>query len=52
MIYFKTCPRCSGDQAVEKDMYGWYVVCLHCGHVAYPDVQSKRKQPAAGSRSA
>ena len=38
MIFFKSCPRCSGDRSLEHDHYGWYVLCLSCGHVTYPDV--------------
>ncbi len=38
MIFFKTCPRCSGDRSLEKDMYGWYIICLNCGFVTYPEV--------------
>ena len=37
MILFRSCPRCSGDRAVEGNQYGAYAVCLMCGDVAYPD---------------
>ena len=36
-MYLKACPRCGGDQALERDFYGSYVSCLTCGYVAYPD---------------
>ena len=36
MIFFKSCPRCEGDRALEWDSYGWYIICLICGHVTYP----------------
>ena len=36
MIFFKSCPRCEGDRALERDSYGWYIICLICGHVSYP----------------
>ena len=36
-MYPKACPRCGGDQALERDYYGSYVSCLTCGYVAYPD---------------
>ncbi len=36
-ISFKTCERCSGDQSLECDVYGWYLTCLSCGSVSYPD---------------
>ena len=35
-VMFKSCPRCSGDQATERDDYGAYVTCLACGYVEYP----------------
>ena len=41
MIFFKSCPRCSGDRAMENDYYGNYVLCLHCGYVTYPPVADK-----------
>jgi hypothetical protein len=37
MIIFKSCPRCSGDRSLEQDFYGWYVLCLTCGYVTYPE---------------
>jgi uncharacterized OB-fold protein len=43
MIYFKSCTRCTGDRTLERDMYGWYIICLNCGHVAYPETQVKEK---------
>ena len=43
MVLFKSCPRCSGDRSVEKDHFGSYILCLLCGHVAYPAAP----QPAA-----
>ena len=49
MIYFKSCQRCSGDRSLEQDMYGWYVICLGCGYVTYPDIVAKQK-PAVAKR--
>ncbi len=40
-MYFKSCPRCSGDQCPEKDQYGSYIICLTCGYVAYPDEETE-----------
>ena len=32
MILFKSCPRCvTGDVVLDRDMYGRYSLCLHCG---------------------
>ena len=38
MVYFKSCPRCSGNRVLEYDFYGWFMNCLSCGHVTYPSV--------------
>ena len=38
MILFKSCPRCPGDRSLERDFYGWYLICLPCGYVTYPVV--------------
>ena len=37
IIYFKSCPRCSGDMTPEEDVFGRYSTCLACGHVNYLD---------------
>ena len=39
MVLFKSCVRCSGDRVLEHDIYGWYIICLACGHVAYPEMK-------------
>lgn len=32
MLLLKACPRCSrGDVVVDRDIYGWNVLCLQCG---------------------
>ncbi len=45
MIYFKSCPRCSGDRTVADDHYGKYLSCLHCGHVSYPTTAEAKPEP-------
>lgn len=45
MIYFKSCPRCSGDRELERDIYGWYMLCLTCGYVTYPEVGIEAAKP-------
>ena len=52
MILFKSCPRCKGDRTLENDLDGWYILCLACGHVAYPDVEEERRETARERRSA
>ncbi len=32
MFWLKSCPHCLGDLYEGKDLYGWYVACLQCGH--------------------
>ena len=39
MILFKACPRRGGDLHVESDMYGTYVECFQCGHMADCETQ-------------
>ena len=52
MVLFKSCPRCEGDRTVEHDLYGWYILCLTCGFVAYPqnnpeeEVEKEKRQTA------
>ena len=31
MIWFKGCPRCTGDLFHERDQYGHFVTCVQCG---------------------
>ena len=31
MIWFKGCPRCSGDLIHDRDQYGHFVTCAQCG---------------------
>ena len=31
MIWFKGCPRCSGDLYDDHDGYGRFVTCTQCG---------------------
>ena len=50
MILFKSCPRCSGDRSMEQDFYGWYVLCLTCGYVTYPELGLAREGVRAAER--
>ena len=40
-VIFKSCTRCGGDRQVRRDFEGFYVGCLACGHVTYPDVETR-----------
>ena len=31
MIWFKGCPRCTGDLIHDRDQYGPFVTCAQCG---------------------
>ena len=31
MIWFKGCPRCTGDLIHDNDQYGPFVTCAQCG---------------------
>lgn len=33
IMYFKTCPKCTGDVDVIQDHFGPYKMCLQCGWV-------------------
>ena len=33
MLELKACPRCKGAINVNRDMYGSYRQCLHCGYM-------------------
>ena len=48
MVLFKSCPRCTGYRILEQDFYGWYMLCLACGHMAYPrrDPEGVSTKPA------
>jgi len=43
MVFFKSCPRCSGDRTMEEDLYGHYILCLTCGHVSYPIMKNEQE---------
>jgi len=50
VITFKSCPRCSGDRCLDRDSDGWYMTCLQCGHVTYPEVFPERTRLACRVR--
>ncbi len=41
MVYFKSCRRCSGDRVLDQDIYGWYMLCLACGYMTYPELRTR-----------
>jgi hypothetical protein len=51
MMYYKSCPRCEGDRSLEHDFDGYYLLCLQCGGVQYPNIQSKPRISRAYSQA-
>ncbi len=54
MWKLKSCPRCSGDIFIAKDLDGWYEQCLQCSYRhELKDIAEFKKQPvlAGGTRS-
>jgi len=46
MLKVKGCPKCKGDMFVDRDRYGWYEQCLHCGHLRdLETVVTAKQQP-------
>ena len=45
MAFSGPCPRCRGYVHVDRDIYGEYRVCLHCGYMEDKSVPSQ-KRPA------
>ena len=34
IIWLKACPRCeTGTVMVDRDVYGWNILCLQCGYM-------------------
>ena len=31
MFLFKACPKCQGDMYTDRDQYGSFIECIHCG---------------------
>ena len=40
-VLFRSCIRCNGDRQIRRDVEGFYIACLACGHVSYPEVQTE-----------
>ncbi len=40
-VLFKSCARCSGDRQIRRDFEGFYIACLACGFVTYPEVHTE-----------
>ena len=49
-IMLKSCPRCRGPRRIERDPYGWYVMCFTCGYTTYPS--TSRESYGADRKSA
>ena len=44
----KSCPRCTGDVFIDRDMYGWYEQCLQCSYRReLQNITELKKQPSS-----
>lgn len=43
MFWLKHCPRCKGALYAERDRYGDYIACAHCGHYLTPAEEAALK---------
>ena len=50
MIWTRCCPRCKGDLQDNRDIYGFYFVCIQCGYYL-TDSEEARMRHSAGYRS-
>ena len=58
VIYFKSCPRCSGDLMTANEVPEAYSACLQCGFIlygssrreAYATYRVQSQQPSPPSR--
>ncbi len=51
MWRLRSCPRCSGDMFIDKDIYGWYEKCLQCSYQHdLKELAEFKKQEARGER--
>lgn len=50
MLMLKSCPRCRGDLYRDRDQYGWFLLCLHCGYMR--DLEAGKRMDLAGVRKA
>lgn len=44
MVWLKSCPRCSGDIFLERNVGESYMMCLQCGHVLTQAQESRLKE--------
>ena len=49
MMMLNSCPRCSGDLRELSDIYGSYVSCMQCGHLA--DIPEQQEIAAPGLKN-
>lgn len=42
MIWFKKCPKCTGDLCQDADLFIPSVFCLQCGYRSYTQAGSQR----------
>ncbi len=52
MVLLKSCPRCKGDLAAERDVYGPYLECLQCGYMRELEPAARTRRQSRPSPSA
>ncbi len=50
MLYLKTCPRCSGDMYLDRDLYGPFKECLQCGYIMDIAAATRMAMRSAGRK--
>ncbi|MFC2022247.1 hypothetical protein ACFLTR_03440 [Chloroflexota bacterium] len=51
MWKFKSCPRCGGDVFIDRDLDGWYELCLQCSHRSELKSLAEFKEPVPIGRT-
>ena len=46
MVFYKSCPKCTGDMHIRRDLYGDFKECLQCGLLQ--DLVEKRAMELSG----
>ena len=40
-VVLRSCPKCRGARRIERDPFGWYVMCFNCGYTTYPSTTDR-----------
>lgn len=50
MLRLKGCPKCKGAVLTDRDVYGWYELCIQCGYQR--DLQNLKEVPKGAGAGA